>query len=64
MFGQTFLAIHLAHSHYVIGLGLKDKNLFYGFPILSFTYLNFMSFQVFSLHPDEVGRAGVIIPIL
>lgn len=64
MFGQAFLAVCLVHSHYVIEVGLKDKTLFYGFPILRFISLNFMSFQLFSLYPGEVGRAGVIIYIL
>ena len=48
----------------MIWLELKNKNLFYGFPILSFISLNFMSFKLFSLHPGEVGRAGVITHIL
>lgn len=46
------------------GLELKDKNLFYGFPILRFISLNFMSFKLFSLHPGKIDRAGVIIHIL
>lgn len=64
MFGQPFLAMHLVSSHYVIGLELKDKNLFYGFPILSLIFFNFMSVKLLSLHPGEVGKAGVIIHIL
>lgn len=38
VFGQPFPAMHFVRSHYVIGLELKDKNLFYGFPILSLIF--------------------------